>query len=1074
MNPDLDDTVPTHLPVPDLSAWRLSDVPRAQRNLDSIRQNLVTTRYCELFHHLARILPRCPDPDMALNNLERLLSRSSAHDYLPIFLDFRGRSFETLVQLLSTSQFFSDSLVIHPDFLELLRPPQRRHPSIQELFNQLQEQVENAYEASAILRAFRLYRQRQLIRIGTNDVIRNRPLEEITRDLSRVADIALEVAYRHSFQKIAERFGVPQTVTGQPASAVILAFGKLGGEELNYSSDIDLMIVYDFEGQTSGQRTSISNSEFFSRVVSEVVRLLADFTEDGQAYRVDLRLRPEGARGALAKSFASTMSYYDHHGRTWERQAMIKLRPVAGDKALGHELLRQLEPFVYRKYLGVAEINEIKALKRRIERKTSEAGLSERDVKTGRGGIRDIEFTIQFLQLLNGGQLAEVRQRSTLIALEALEAAGCLTDQEYRCLDDSYRFLRKTEHRLQLLFDWQTHQLPESHTELEKLARRMGYTARVTPKVEPSSPSPSALQPQSRSLLDETTTLPMLDPRDLLVEPLDQFLHDYHEKTKLNRTVLDFLLHQTFIDSDEGAEPESDLILATDIEPKTIEEVLGRYPFRDCLAAYHHLMQLAQENVPFLSTRRCRHFFASIAPQLIRAIADTPDPDLALCNLEKVTCSLGAKSVLWELFRFNPPSLKFYVDLCSNSSFLSELLMTNPGMIDELLDSLVLNQPRGFHDLQYELRELCRNATDLEPILHSFQDKELLRIGVRDILGKDRIQATTMALSELAETILDQVILSLEPMLVERLGTPMLANGQPCRSAWIALGKLGGQEMSYHSDLDLLIIYEDDGFTDRRGVACSIGVITNFDYFSELARRVTHLLSQVGPLGRLYAVDLRLRPAGAAGNLVLSLGEFSRYFSEGCGQLWERQILTRARVIHGEPSFHPSVRSTLEAIVYGIPWQTEHLHALLSMLERVHATSSPRSLKRAPGRMMDIEFLVQSLLFQHGAEHPEIRQSNLWEALEGLARTKILTHDAFEALYAAYSFFRLVESRLRLMTNRAMTEYPDDPSELEKLARRLAFESSEPRYRHHAFLRELEQHTNVVQWWFRQLTANTS
>src|SRR5262249_7629061 len=263
---------------------------------------------------------------------------------------------------------------------------------------------------------------------------------------------------------------------GQPARCVILAFGKHGGEELNYSSDIDLMFVYDDEGTTTGKRiASITNQEFYGRVLSEVVRLLSAHTDRGQAYRIDLRLRPEGHRGPLARSLASTLSYYDAMGRTWERQALIKIRPVAGDQELGQAFLRAVEPFIYRKYLSFAEINEIKALKRRIEQHTGKAGVSDKEVKTGRGGIRDIEFTIQFLQLLNGGDLPEVRQRNTLFAMQALEEVGCLNDQEYPILDDAYRFLRKTEHRLQLMFDLQTHCLPEGEEELRKLALRMGY-----------------------------------------------------------------------------------------------------------------------------------------------------------------------------------------------------------------------------------------------------------------------------------------------------------------------------------------------------------------------------------------------------------------------------------------------------------------------------------------------------------------------------------------------------------------------------------------------------------------------
>src|SRR5581483_10732674 len=263
---------------------------------------------------------------------------------------------------------------------------------------------------------------------------------------------------------------------------------------------------------------------------------------------------------------------------------------------------------------------------------------------------------------------------------------------------------------------------------------------------------------------------PSLFPGTESVDPLDRFLQDFREKTTLNRKILDHLLHQTFAEEDGRAEPEADLILDPHPEPEKMQAVLGRYPFRDVPGAYYNLLQLATENTPFLSTARCRHFLASIAPRLLRALAETPDPDMALVNLEKVSASLGGKGVLWELFSFNPPSLKLYVDLCAWSPFLSEILISNPGMIDELLDSLVLNQPRTAGELRAELADLCRNATDLEPIVRSFQDKEQLRIGVRDILGKDTIQQTTAALSDLAETILTPVAAPQWAPLEQRFG----------------------------------------------------------------------------------------------------------------------------------------------------------------------------------------------------------------------------------------------------------------------------------------------------------------
>ena len=1084
------------LEEPILKAVR--DPDRGQRNLTALAGHLGPSAFANLSPVLARLLQRTADPDMALNNLERLLAQPMARQQLPQLLESRSRGLEAVLQLLATSQYFADTLVTYPEFLESVRNPSRRNPSTAELTTQLRSEVDAAADDAAVLRAFRRFRNRHMLRIGINDVIRDRSLEEVTRELSRLADASIEVALQHALRVVINRFGAPTTSRGQPARITAVAFGKLGGDELNYSSDIDLMFVYDQDGETSGRRGGTLNSELFDRVIKDVVRLLSTHTDRGIAYRVDLRLRPEGNRGPLARSLASTLSYYDTMGRTWERQALIKLRHVGGDSSLAREFLSAIEPFVYRKYLSFAEINEVKALKRRMEQQAGRAGTSEAggdiplDLKTGRGGIRDIEYAVQFLQLLNGGDLPAVRQRNTLLALEALEIAGCLTSGETFRLSDAYRFLRKTEHRLQLMFDLQTHKLPASPEELRKLALRMGYSSQgargmgqglreateeeeimastqtafssLAPRPLPLAPAegpPLApaegppLAPQKRSPIDESAP-PRLDTRNLLIDPLDQFLKDLHDKTDNDRTILNHLLHQTFVDAEtlprpigpnqNGTvetigEPEADLILDPEPDEATVRMVLSRYPFRDVQKAFANLSQLARESVPFLSSRRCRHFLASIASQLVRVVAETPDPDEALTQLERVSASLGAKAILWELFSQNPPILKLYVELCASSPFLSGLLINNPGMIDELLDSLVLNQPRTAEELRLELAELCRGAIDVEPILHSFQDKEFLRIGVSDLLAKAPIRQTTAALSDVADTILNQVADLVEPDVQARWGKPIgperasKAGSGANHYALLGLGKLGGREISYHSDLDLLLVYETDGLTTTGE--------PHSHYFTELAQRIIRMMSQMGPMGRLYSVDMRLRPTGKSGALVLPLAEMQRYFEgPGC-QLWERQSLSRARVVRGHTSFAARVMDRVREAMLAKSWCLQMANDLVGMRQKLEATATPRNLKRGPGGIVDIEFVVQLLLLKYGRSQPELIRSNVWEALDGLKTAGILGMEEAESLSAGYSFLRLVEARLRIVTDRPLTEIPDRPEDQAKLARRLGFDSTE-------------------------------
>lgn len=1017
---------------------------------------------------------------MALNNLERLFASPVARPHWNILIADDGRGLEHLLHLLATSQFFADTLLAYPEALPTVIAPPRRTPTTAELTAELFSDVEAATDDAGVLRAFRRFRQLHTLRIGVNDIIRDRPLEEVTRELSRLADASLEVALQTAIRTAAKQLGNPITKAGTPARVAALAFGKLGGDELNYSSDIDLMFVYDEDGTTSGKRGGSSNAAFFARVVQDVIRLLTKATDRGFAYRVDLRLRPEGKTGPLARSLPATLSYYDVMGRTWERQALIKVRPVAGDLELGREFVSAIDPFVYRKYFSFSEINEVKALKRRMEAAATRSGIDDRDVKTGRGGIRDIEYAVQFLQLLNGGDLPAVRQRNTLLALDALEIAGCLTPQETYILADAYRFLRKTEHRLQLLFDWQTHKLPATSDEVRTLARRMGYVDRGTRNAEHGAEEPSkigsdsalrvpgsALSAQRRSPLDELPPVAPLDTKALLVDPLDRFLKDYQDKTRLDRAILDHLLHQTFAGGSDRADPETDLILDPDPDEAAVRTALGRYPFRDVPAAYQNLTKLAQEAVRFLSHRRCRHFLASIAPQLLKAVAETPDPDLTLNNFERVTASLGAKAVLYELFSFNPPSLKLYVDICANSPYLIGILTSNPGMIDELLDSLLLDQARTADELRTELSELLRGASDPDPILHSFQDKELLRVGVRDLLGRDTIRETTAGLSDIADTVLNAVFERVESKVRAKAGI------HGCRYAVLGLGKLGGREISYHSDLDLIVVYEADGPTTRPPdlePAAKFAASTNARFFTDLAQRVIKQMSAVGPLGRLYDVDMKLRPAGKSSSLVVPLAEFRRYFAGGGGELWERQALTRARVIRGDEAFAEEVTAAIRSAILDSPWTTAAVDAVRSMREKLEATATPRNLKRGPGGIVDVEFVIQLLILKYARQHPELLQPNAWDALDAAESAGLLSATEVRDFRQGYSFLRFVEARLRVVTDRPLTEIPASVEDREKLARRLGFDAAGGNAAT-LFATELNRQTTRLRELFEQVTT---
>ena len=1006
------------------------DPTRGLRDLRDLARGRPPALVAGLVNQLDALLPVCPDPGMAMTNLERFVAAGEAVDATLSTLVLDPRTTEILIQLFSTSQYFSDLLILEPPWLTWLRAgaERRDRPAlVADLWAELEATRDDDEARRLTLRRFR---RRELLRIGYNDIVRDRPLEITTLDLSHLADACVEAAYRLARARAEARHGAPIGPDGRPARFVVLGLGKLGGRELNYSSDIDLIFLYDDEGQTAGPRP-VTHAEFFARMGGELVRLLADHTAMGQAYRVDMRLRPEGDQGPLARSLAATLGYYETTGRTWERQMLIKCRPIAGDVELGRAFLSAINPFVYRRYLSGAEIGEIKAMKRRIEQRTVSAGTAEVEVKTGRGGIRDVEFVVQFLQLLHGGQHPEVRHANTLIALSRLEAVGCLDAEERGIMEDTYRFLRRVEHRLQTMFDRQTHQMPVDLEERRTLAIRLGYAP--------------------ASAWEDRTG------------PAQRFLADYRAKTELNRKILNHLLHDAFRDDDGApADPVVDLVLDPEPTPEIIAAALQPYPFRDTPTAYRNLLALAKEEIPFLSQARCRHFLAAIAPRLLQALGRTPDPDMALTNLEKVSASLGAKAVLWELFSFNPPTLRLFVDLCATSQFLSEILINNPGMIDDLMDSLVVGRTQPASAIKAELAELCRGAEDLMPILTGFRNKEWVRIGTADILGRVPIRDVTRELADVAEAIVGAVARDQERRRAAACGGPRRgAGGRKARWAILGMGKLGGRELNYGSDLDLIFVCEADGQAPGGGPP--------EQFFGEVARRTLKALGGADGLGPLYAVDTRLRPHGGSGPLVPTLDAFLAYY-RGRAHPWERLALTRARVIHATGDFGRAVSAALREVL-ALPVDPAALaREALTMRRKLEGSRGSTDLKRGVGGMVDIEFLTQYLQLVH-APSPGVLRPNTWEALDALRRTGRIAPAAHADLIAAYDFLRTVESRLRIVHNRSAADLPETPEELHRLALRLGYDNPDPAAAITAFRADSARHTTRTRALFRQLVG---
>jgi glutamate-ammonia-ligase adenylyltransferase len=422
----------------------------------------------------------------------------------------------------------------------------------------------------------------------------------------------------------------------------------------------------------------------------------------------------------------------------------------------------------------------------------------------------------------------------------------------------------------------------------------------------------------------------------------------------------------------------------------------------------------------------------------LNAIAATPDPDSTLVNLSTVSDSLGGKGVLWELMSVNRPSLDLYVKLCAACPYLAGILTSNPGMIDELTDSLLMDKLPTFAMLRQILSDLCRGAEDLDPILHSFKDAQHLRVGVRDILGKDDIESNCATLSDIAQACLEQIGRAEHAKLLDKFGQPTIGEGErrgePCELVILALGKLGGREPNYHSDLDIIFLYEADGPTAPRRKGDRVDVTTNQHFFGELGQRIIKTASRISAYGRLYEIDPRLRPTGRSGALAVPCAEFRRYFSEGLGQLWERQALCKGRVVFGSPRAAEEAMAVVHEAAYGPAWRPENAEEIRKMRLRLEENATPKNLKRGRGGAVDIDFLVQMLQLKHGGADTSVRVPGTLPALTALCEAGYLSRGDYDHFSQGYRFQRSVEARIRLMESASRHDLPTDEKDLAKLA----------------------------------------
>ncbi|MEI6235042.1 MAG: bifunctional [glutamate--ammonia ligase]-adenylyl-L-tyrosine phosphorylase/[glutamate--ammonia-ligase] adenylyltransferase [Planctomycetota bacterium] len=903
-----------------------------------------------------------------------------------------------------------------------IRFPARTQPALQTVLSrdlpggkawewQLIERMKFASNHAERLATLRRMRVEFMLQIATLDLLLVSPLNSTVRALSELADACVGAALRIAEENIRPRLGwLPaphlQASGGAPVQTIpfaVFALGKLGGEELNYSSDIDLVFMHRAEGETQGGARSVSAEAYVTALAEELISALDKVTEDGRVYRVDVRLRPHGTAGALVRGFEQTMNYFQDEGRTWERQAWLKARAIAGDVKLGNDMLDQMQTFVFRRFLSNDAILDIKALKRQIEKGVAKRGESEDEVKLGRGGIRDVEFTVQFMQLLYGSEHPGVRTGNTLRALYLLRREGLILDAESAPLNNAYVFLRHVEHRLQLYGDMQTHLLPSDSVSRRRIALSMGYSDSYS-----------------------QTTLP---PR--LVTAQDAFEAERMKNTTKTREVFERLFANLFSDK-PGVDGElSDELLAPDPDLSRIASLLPRYGFTASDSCARDLLDLTRERLVLTSPSRTRKMFAALAPKLLTALAATGEPEQSLGRFAGIAGSLGAKALFFLTLNENPWLLKMTAELSAWSEFLTGILVANPGLFDELVDSLRTGQRKTEDDMNAELKRLVSGG-DIADTLRAYRAGELLRIGVSDLIHSVDLARTQEELSDLAATILNAQLKHCLKELKQRRGELLNAQGKPVGFAVLALGKFGGREMNFGSDLDVIYFYNEDGSTADGLPAVS--------YFAELAQALTRSMAHATNLGPLYELDARLRPNGNKGPLALSLDDFKRYADAEQLMDWERLALTRIRFVAGDTGVGERAMHMIRSAIYSpLKCVTELATELLSMRERLEESAEPGNIKRGRGGVMDIEFVAQYLQLVHGPSKPKLRQPSTVQALNALMTAKKLSIKDGEALRDAYHFLRTLENRLRIVHGLSSNSLPKSAEALRKLALRTGY-----------------------------------
>ena len=1043
----------TQLPVPESEREKIEALLADCSNQAAIYQQLqilasadkeTQVAFAKIASKLVQEALDSPNLYTALNHFVRFAQAALSQKWLYEVLADVPILMRRMMLSFGSSSYLSDILVRNPEFFfDVLNPSIIGAPKTRQLmYNELAEVFMELSNLDQKLGEMRRYKRQESFRIGLRDLLELADLETTTLELSNLAEASLQHCYELGCDEIMKpRFGTAMNEEGTgPCQFAIIGMGKLGGYELNFSSDIDLIFVYSDEGKTD---TGTDNHEYYSRLCEFIIKAMSEITAEGYVFRVDVRLRPESSAGVIIRSMESYESYYEGWGELWERQALIKARSVAGDMAFGDTFIRMIQPFVYQRYLDGVTLSEIKAdirgTKGRIEEQLVRENLDlDKHVKLGPGAIRDIEFTAQCLQMIHGGKKKSLCSQNTLETLAALQVNALLSEADADTLANAYRFLRTIEHRIQIEGDQQRYSIPDKESEELQLARRAGY----------------------RDTVEKNA--------------LTAFREDYHNHVTQVRQIFEKIT-ATPLQTERGLDIA--LLLAMD-ESEQIEAALGPFGFMDAREAHRLLNRLANGGDGVQFSPGIRRIFFQLAPTLLTILRDSPNPDMALRYLSAFTDKVGARSSYYTMFMEKPSTLEALAGVCGTSLYLAELLIRSPELFDLLTVPELVEQSKTLVEKQAEALKVVTDSPrdKMLSLLRRYKNDEIWRIALRNILGNATLPDTTQELSDLAEAILQALYPEIEAELRETHGTPLAPDGTPVTFSIIAMGKFGGRELNFSSDLDVMYVYSADGETTQG--------MPNVEYFSAVGLELVNRLAGNQGMG-IYEVDLRLRPHGTGGAIALSLAGYQNYY-DNTAEVWERQALTRARVVAGDIE-HLGNRflEIAHAFCYADALTSEEIAEIVHTRQRKEAQATRRTstrrrrggktqtstvnVKSGYGGLVDIEFVVQILQLVHGGGETSVRVQNTPLAIERLYKIGVLTEEQRDGLAEAYQFLRRVENALRIVHDRALDELPKNRAELGQLARRLGYTGRNDKPAAEAFLQDYGKWTETTRALFNQI-----